>query len=119
MGMTRLWCLPTKYLCDSHLLGEHKEMHQEAGTLCNHPHGEAIVDGHARRGQFQLSRCEQRHDELVKEMVCRGMQHDSPFEYDLSEYEDTGYVDRYYNLVDLYTRCGECADRIDELGGFK
>lgn len=115
--MTRLWALPTKYLCDQHLLGEHKEMHQEAGTLVNHPHGKAIMRGHAKLGQFQLSLCESRHDALVTEMECRGMNHDSPFDYDLSDYSDEGYVDRHYNLVDLYNRCGDCAERIDRLGG--
>lgn len=117
--MTRLWALPTEYLCQDHLLGEHKEMHQEAGTLVNHPHGEAVVNGHARLGQFQLSLCEQRHDELVDEMVSRGMNHDSPFDHDLSEYDDVGYVDRHYNLVDLYNRCEDCAARIDQHGSFK
>lgn len=117
--MTRLWNLPTKYLCDDHLLGLHKEMHQEAGTLANHPHGEAVVDGHARLGQVQLSLLEREHERAAREMVCRGFEHDSPFDYDLSEYEDMGYVDRQYNLVDLYTRCDDCAERIDQLGGFK
>lgn len=87
-------------------------MHQEAGTLLNHPHGEAIVRGHAKRGQFQLSKAEPRHDELVDEMKSRGMNHDSPFDYDLSDYSDIGYVDPHANLVDLYNRCDECADRI-------
>lgn len=115
--MTRLWALPTKYLCDQHLLGEHKEMHQEAGTLLNHPHGEAVVNGHAKLGQFELSICAKRHDELVAEMECRGMDHDSPFDYDLSNYDNTGYVNRHDNLVDLYCRCDDCAARIDQLGG--
>lgn len=116
--MTRLWAIPTRYLCDEHLLGEHKEMHQEAGTLLNHPHGMAVVHGHAKLGQFQLSMAADRHDELADEMERRGMNHDSPFDYDLSEYEDIGYVDPHANLVDLYNRCDTCASRIDELGGF-
>lgn len=116
--MTRLWNLPTKYLCKNHLLGEHSEIHQEIGTLRNHPHGTAIVGGHARLGQFQLSKAQSRHNELVKEMVCRGFNHDSPLDVPEDEYEDTGYIDRHYNLVDLYTRCDECAKRIDQLGGF-
>lgn len=100
-------------LCREHLLGEHKEMHQEAGTLLNHPHGEAIVDGHAEAGQVKLSLLEPRHDELVEEMERRGFNHDSPFDYDLSEYDDRGYIDESENLGDLYGRCDDCAERID------
>jgi hypothetical protein len=113
--MTRLWNLPPKYLCDDHLLGEHSEMHQEGGTLVNHPHGEAVCRGHAKRGQVRTGLLAARHDELAREMKCRGFDHDSPFDYDIET--DIGYVDRHANLVDLYNRCDECADRIDRLGG--
>lgn len=111
--MTRLWGVPVVYLCQDHLLGEHSEMHQEAGTLLNHPHGDAIVDGHAKKGQVRVSLLEPRHDVLVNEMNRRGMNHDSPFEYDLSECADRGYVNPFENLLDLYARCDDCADRID------
>lgn len=42
--MTRLWGVDPKQMCSTHLCGEHAEMHQEAGTLLNHPHGVAVVD---------------------------------------------------------------------------
>lgn len=110
--MTRLWGLPPVWLCREHLLGEHKEMHQEAGTLLNHPHGEAIVDGHAKKGQVDVSQIEPRHDELARELIRRGYNHESPFDYDLSDYEDRGEIDRDANLRDLRNRCDECASRI-------
>jgi hypothetical protein len=115
--MTRLWNLPPEVLCQDHLLGEHKEMHQEAGTLVNHPHGEAVVDGHAEKGQVKLSLLEPRHDELVVEMERRGLNHDSPFDYDLSDYDDRGYIDKQANLEDLRSRCEACAERIAAFGG--
>jgi hypothetical protein len=114
--MTRLWNLPPQYLCDDHLLGEHSEMHQEGGTLVNHPHGKAVCRGHARLGQVRTGLLADRHAELAREMECRGMDHDSPFDYDIEA--DIGYVDRHANLVDLYQRCDDCAERIDRLGGF-
>jgi hypothetical protein len=115
--MTRMWSLPPTYLCDDHLLGEHSEMHQEAGTLENHDHGLAVVRGHAKLAQFQLSRCVDRHDELAAELDNRGFDHDSPLDYDLDSYDDVGYIDRHANLVDLYQRCDDCADRIERHGG--
>lgn len=115
--MTRLWALPTEYLCDQHLVAEHAECHQEGGTLVNHPHGEAIVRGHAKLGQVRTSLLESRHDELVVEMLDREMNHDSPFDYDIEN--DIGYIDRHYNFVDLYTRCDDCAARMDKFGGIK
>lgn len=116
--MTRLWAVPPKYLCEQHLLGEHKEMHQEAGTLANHPHGDAICYGHAKKAQVRVGWLEQRHDKLATELSRRGNNHNSPFDYDLSEYDDIGYVDRYANVVDLYNRCDACAERIEQFGGF-
>lgn len=115
--MTRLWALPPEVLCRDHLLGEHKEMHQEAGTLLNHPHGRAIVDGHAEKGQVKVSLLEPRHDTLADELERRGFNHDSPFEYDLSDYDDRGYIDKQANLEDLRDRCVDCAARIRVFGG--
>lgn len=126
--MTRLWAVPPECLCDhtddrtdnNHLLGEHAEMHQEVGTFLRHPHGEAVVRGHAADAQVQLSRIEYRHDILAREMASRGFEHDSPLSFDLHEHRvaDLGYVDPHANLVDLYNRCDDCAARIDARGGF-
>lgn len=88
-------------------------MHQEAGTLLNHPHGEAIVEGHARKGQVDVALLEMRHDQLVDEMEKRGFNHDSPFEYDISEYEDMGDIDVDEKIADLRERCDDCAARMD------
>jgi hypothetical protein len=74
--MTNMWLgVDPSELCDQHLLGLHKEIHQEAGTLENHPHGMAIVEGHWRLGQASTDRIQDRHDEVAEEMERRGMNH--------------------------------------------
>ena len=52
--MTRMWLgIRPDELCDQHLRGEHAEMHQEVGTWKRHPHGEAVVEGHTKKGQVE------------------------------------------------------------------
>lgn len=111
--MTRLWKVDPKHLCKDHLLGEHKEMHQEVGTLLNHPHGEAIVQGHAEKGQVDTSMIQERHDELVEELLRRGYNHDSPMDYD--DEHDLGEIDLDYNRRDLKNRCDDCFDDEESL----
>lgn len=104
--MTRMWGVSPTCLCDQHLLGEHKEMHQEAGTITNHPHGHAIARGHAENGQVDTSQIQQRHDELARELERRGMNHNSPLDYD--DTLDIGTIDIDANRRDLNNRCQEC-----------
>lgn len=110
--MTRLWGVDPALLCREHLLGEHREMHQEIGTLRNHPHGEAIVQGHAEQGQVDTSRLQERHDELVAEMERRGYDHASPMDYE--DQLDLGEIDVVANREELMERCDKCRERIRE-----
>lgn len=114
--MTRMWGLDTALLCDQHLRGEHVELHQAVGTLRNHTHGEAIVRGHAAKGQVDTARIEDRHDALAEEMERRGMAHRSPMDY--SDEHDLGELDAAANRADLAERCPDCRARIegDETG---
>lgn len=98
-------------LCDQHLVGLHSELHQEHGTLQNHPHGQAVVRGHWKLGQVSTDQLEERHREVVEEMERRGMVHDSPLHYS----DSTGYsVDllgipiRQVNRASLFSRCDNC-----------
>lgn len=109
--MTRMWGLDPALLCDQHLRGEHAEMHQEVGTLRNHPHGEAIVRGHAEKGQVDTSRIQARHDALAEEMTRRGMNHQSPMDY--ADEHDLGDLDLAANRADLAERCADCRERIE------
>lgn len=94
-----MWGVKPKFLCRKHLLGEHVEMHQEVGTLKNHPHGEAVVKGHARKKQIDTSLIKERHEELVEEMERRGMSHESPLKYE--DEKNLGSVNVEANLEDL------------------
>ncbi|MCU4925251.1 pyrimidine dimer DNA glycosylase/endonuclease V [Halobacteria archaeon AArc-dxtr1] len=113
--MTRLWGVDPALLCDQHLLGEHSEMHQEVGTLLNHPHGEAIVRGHAERNQVDTSLLQSRHDELAVELERRGMNHESPLAYD--DDHELGSIDVERNLSELAQRCVDCRARIEAREG--
>lgn len=106
-----MWGIDPALLCDQHLLGEHAELHQEVGTLRNHPHGEAIVRGHAERGQVETATIQARHDELADELERRGLNHDSPLEY--ADTLDLGDLDPERNRRELAERCADCRTRID------
>lgn len=101
--------IPASELCDSCLLGVHNECHQEAGTLVNHPHGEAVVRGHFIRGQADMAMLEKRHQEVVSEMKRRGMNHERPFDYSDLDYSLTGnwFMEKINELA-VKGRCGEC-----------
>ena len=108
-----MWGVKTGFLCRKHLLGEHVEMHQEVGTLKNHPHGKAVVKGHAEKNQVDTSLIKHRHDELVEEMENRGMNHESPLKYE--DKLDLGSIDIESNTLDLKKRCSDCRKRIEKL----
>lgn len=108
--MTNMWLgVEVTELCDQHLLGLHKELHQEAGTIKNHPHGEAIARGHWLRGQIDTLDITQRHAEVAREIEKRGMNHDSPLSMepvlDMMMYP----VDmKEFNRKKLSERCSDC-----------
>jgi hypothetical protein len=99
-------------MCKQHLVGEHKEMHQAAGTLLNHPHGEAVLEGQAKKGYLDVSLLEVRHDALAREMEEREYDHDSPWDYDLGQWEDMGEVNAQKNAEELADRCEDCRQRM-------
>ena len=109
-----MWGIDPQLLCDQHLLGEHTEMHQAVGTLQNHPHGEAIVRGHASKQQLDTSKIQERHSELAIEIQRRGMTHDSPMHYE--DTHDLGRIDPEINRMDLKNRCDDCRQRIEDSG---
>lgn len=85
-------------------------MHQEVGTIRNHPHGEAVVTGHARKGQVDTRQLQERHDDLVEEMERRGYSHDSPMDY--TDELALGSVDVAGNRQELAARCDACRERL-------
>jgi len=104
--MVRMWNVEVVKLCDQHLLGEHNEMHMVVGTIRKHPYGEAVVKGHAKKGQLDTSLIKVRHDELAEEMVSRDMNHDTPLEY--TDKLGFGNVDVEESRKILRDRCNRC-----------
>jgi hypothetical protein len=104
-----MWMVEPNLLCRKHLLGEHSEIHK-------HKHN--FEKGHSFKGRVQpvvqiepLS-MQQRHDELVKEMIKRGYNHKSPYtQPSLHKYtpeQISVKVDKQNSIKDLLTRCQEC-----------
>jgi len=109
----RMWMVDPKVLCNKHLLGEHGEIHK-------HRHNFVKQHSIAKRispvVQIEPSAMEIRHDVLAKEMLDRGMNHQSPFEQPdisyLPAFQQQAIVDTENSLRDLVNRCSECNERI-------
>lgn len=109
----RMWMINPKLLCRKHLLGEHNEIHK---------HRHNFVKGYKIDGrihpivQIEPISMQSRHDELAKEMVRRGYNHQSPFtQPNLNNYGDeviNAKVDINTSIKDLCERCEECKLRI-------
>lgn len=65
-------------MCRAHLLGNHNEAHQLAGYIRAGAWRKLV--GHAARGQIDLTKLQEWHDELAEELERRGYEHDSPLD---------------------------------------
>lgn len=111
----RMWMIDPKLLCRKHLLGEHGEIHKHKHNFEKH---------HSMSGRIfpivliEPSSMKTRHDELAREMLKRGYNHQSPFEMPdisyLPENEINALVDMEYNIKDLSNRCPECREEIEK-----
>ena len=93
-------------MCRQHLLGEHFETHMFVGSL-----NKGIdLTGYILNGEFDVWFLEQRHDELVKEMLKRGYKHNSPLPALMGSSNNyhQGYIDSDLNLSMLSEKCLEC-----------
>lgn len=98
-----MWGVDPKVMCRKHLLGEHVEMHMMIGTLQK----KRSIQGFIDNDLMEVHNVRRRHDELVKEMKRRGMNHNSPLpEYKLFK---AGKINIEQNLKDLARRCKDCA----------
>lgn len=102
--MTRMWNINPKSMCNRHLLGEHKELHQAVGSL----NAGKSLKGHIELGQIEVHNIKRRHDEILKEMLGRGFNHKSP----LPKFKSfkAGYIDKEFNKLDLMSRCSACRE---------
>ncbi|MBN2121879.1 hypothetical protein JW721_02380 [Candidatus Micrarchaeota archaeon] len=102
----RMWNVPPKCLCRKHLIAEHCECHMYAGAIRK----KRSIRGHIEKGQVETHNIQRRHDELAKEMLRRGYNHNSPLNFQTKRRE--GKVDSKANLIELSRRCKECRKRI-------
>ncbi len=97
-----MWKLPVKMMCRNHLLGEHLEMHMFVGCLNRNK----SVEGYLNKGLLEIHNLENRHEKLVKEMLKRGFNHNSP----LPEFarKKLGKINIQKNKKELLNRCEKC-----------
>lgn len=107
----RMWMVNPKILCRKHLLGEHYELHLFVGSL----NKGVSVNGYLDSGLLEIHSIQTRHDQLVEEMIRRGMKHNSP----LPEFRARvqGYIDVHSSLEELKRRCGFCRGKWATLNG--
>tara|TARA_R100000458_G_scaffold59951_1_gene73213 strand:+ start:30652 stop:30993 length:342 start_codon:yes stop_codon:yes gene_type:complete len=112
----RMWMIDPKKLCRKHLLGEHGELHK---FLPSFRKKFQVTKRVSPIVQIELSSYKKRHDDLAKEMVRRGFNHQSP----IDELPDFSYLPKaHYNakvdinnsIEDLKERCIECKELLDE-----
>ncbi len=101
-----MWKVPPKFLCNQHLLGEHLEMHMFASAVKE----KKKIDGYLRNGLVEVHNIKKRHEELVSEMLRRGMHHYSPLPKFRAYH--AGKVDVKNSLRVLAKRCKECRRRM-------
>lgn len=99
-------------LCNQHLLGEHVELHMIVGAV-EKGYGASVV-GLARAGLVDTRLVTERHAALVVEMVARGMNHQSPLQWEDVDEIGHGSPDPEVSYAELRRRCADCRARIDD-----
>ena len=112
----RMWMVDPQILCQKHLLGEHVECHMFAGVIRKN----ISLDGYVKNNLLEIRSLQQRHEDLVVEMLSRNMDHKSIFliNFDIEKYEDhilNFKIDKELALHDLLSRCRRCRKRWEEL----
>lgn len=100
-----MWMVDPKLECVRHLNAEHRECHALIGIILH----KKPLSGtkYITTGLVEVHNIKQRHNELVLEMTRRGYNHKSPLPD--AELWTEGQVDSAQNLIELRTRCPECA----------
>lgn len=115
----RMWMIDPRLLCKKHLLGEHGEIHKHRHNFVKH---HRITKRISPIVQIEPNSMKKRHDELVKEMLNRGYNHQSPFTQPdisyLQDHEINAIVDINLSITDLKNRCSMCKERIEKYGKF-
>ena len=72
--LIRIWDISSSRLCRNHLLGEHRELHAMWTVITEKKKGYPMHP-ETIRWKGKLKTMYLRHEELVKEMNCRGYKH--------------------------------------------
>jgi len=107
----RQWLVNPKLMCRHHLLGEHVEHHMFIGAMRNHK----SITGFIEKNLLEPKSLVQRHEELAKEMIRRGYDHNSEIIDNLddilsylSEAHQIHILDRHKSKEELFSRCKSC-----------
>lgn len=97
----RIWDIDPKLLCNSHLLGEHNELHAIWNIITQ---GRKGYSHHPETGRWRgrLRALYNVHREIAREMTARGFQHNSPLDEKLATGEKVQDV-----LIDSLERQAE------------
>jgi len=76
----RIWDIPPKNLCRSHLLGEHRELHGLWNILTRHKGGGYSRHPETLRWVGRLKALYLRHEALINEFNRRGYRHFTPLD---------------------------------------
>lgn len=98
----RMWKVNPKIMCRNHLLGEHLEMHMFVGCLNKGKN----LKGYLDKGLLEVHNLRKRHEELVKEMLNRGFNHQSPLPK--FKIKKLGKVNSKKSKKELLRRCKKC-----------
>ena len=106
----RMWMINPKLLCRKHLLGEHGEIHKHRHNFVKHHSIKGRIEPIV---QIEPESMESRHDELVKEMLARGYNHNSPYVLPDLSYLLEKHRKAKVNLdesIEQLKRCSECCE---------
>lgn len=107
-GKMRMWMISPKKLCNKHLTAEHGEIHAAIGNLKRSGRWARSL---TLKGFLEPQNALKRHNQLVKEMLSRGLKHKSKLNIKKIKLPK-GKVDVKKSKKDLIKRCKECRRRI-------
>ena len=99
----RQWNINPKFLCTQHLLDEHYDLHKAIGAIKRHKNIQTYID----QGLLMPTDIPRRHEELVQEIVKRGIEHLTPLP-NVRGLPTGGYIDGEATLLELTGCCPNC-----------
>lgn len=107
----RIWNVNPIFMCDVHLIAEHREAHMLAGALAK----AVRLEGHVARGLIEPGAVQKRHDLLADEMGARKLHHRSPMGPVLPVHTlADGFVCEVVSWRELQRRCEWCRKRVED-----